>query len=162
MGGYIGPAYALADMIFAVLEAKNAASGAEREKSAESDQYFFKRYFWDNQDTIALDYNQSIFGNFLEVSKRSCESGWIPQCAFKPCCTESDNFYLMPELFYGHYEVRGCAVWRDGNLPISWHGNGAGKWLYLLSLDGLSRHCAIVANLTLKRYDTGLVQDLFT
>ena len=46
---------------------QESSTGEEWEKSRDSDQYFFKRYFWDNPDKIAMDYNQSIFGNFLEI-----------------------------------------------------------------------------------------------
>jgi len=160
-GGYLGPAKALATMILAVLNMKESATGDEQEKSRDSDQYFFKRYFWDNPDKIAMDYNQSIFGNFLEVVNKPCENDWVPQCDVKPCCTESDNFREFHRIFYGRYQVRGCAVWRGDNLPVSWHGNGAGKWLYLLALDRLSLFCPSVANLTLTGYPTDSLRHLF-
>lgn len=160
-GGYLGPADAISTMITAVLELKENARGDVREKGRDSDQYFFKRYFWEHQDMIALDYNQSIFGNFLEVVNRPCENDWVPQCAKRPCCTESDNFRHFHKLFYGRYQVRGCAVWRDGNLPVSWHGNGAGKWLYLLALNRLALQCAAPANLTLARFPADMLEGVF-
>lgn len=147
-GGYIGPAEALSEMISAVLQMKRTATGEHKEKGRMSDQYFFKLYFWDHQDRIALDYHQSIFGNFLEISNRPCESDFAPICAVKPCCTESDNFRRFHQIFFSRYKVKGCAVWRKNNLPISWHGNGAGKWLYLLALDQLSVRCGPAANVT--------------
>jgi len=160
-GGYLGPSEALSEMITTVLRMKENATGEEMEKARDSDQYFFKRYFWDHQGLIALDYNQSIFGNFLEVVNRRCENDWLPQCAVRPCCTESDNFRRFHKIFHGRYEVRGCAVWRQRNLPVSWHGNGAGKWLYLLALDGLSLQCAPVANLTLEQYPLESLKGIF-
>eukprot|EP00913_Durusdinium_trenchii_P025469 g23908.t1 len=125
-GGYIGPAE---DMISAVLRMKSTATGEHRQKGQLSDQYFFKL-------------------NFLEIANRPCESDWAPVCAVKPCCTESDNFRRFHQLFFSRYKVKGCAVWRENNLPISWHGNGAGKWLYLLALDQLSLRCGPAANVT--------------
>jgi len=160
-GGYIGPADALATMINAVIELKETAVGEQEEKARESDQYFFKRFFWDHQDMIALDYHQRIFGNFLEVVNKPCDNDWVPQCAVMPCCTESDNFREFHKLFYGRYKVQDCAVWRGDHLPISWHGNGAGKWLYLLSLDSLSLHCGMVANITLARYPVEMLEGVF-
>jgi len=160
-GGYMGPADALATMISAVLELKESAQGEELEKGRDSDQYYFKRYFWDNQHMIAMDYHQSIFGNFLEVVNKPCENDWLPQCARKPCCTESDDFRRFADLFYGRYEVRGCAVWRGSNLPVSWHGNGAGKWLWLLALDRLALECAPAANVTLARYPVEMLRDVY-
>ncbi|CAE8696682.1 unnamed protein product, partial [Polarella glacialis] len=79
----------------------------------------------------------------------------------KPCCTESDNFRRFHELFYGLYDVKGCAVWRQDKLPVSWHGNGAGKWLYLLALDRLSMRCPVVANLTLALSPTDMIGGVF-
>merc|ERR1712107_820873 len=128
MGGYIGPAEDLSEMMSAVLHLKSTATGEHKEKGENSDQYFFKLYYWDHQDRVALDYHQSLFGNFLEIAQRHCESDWAPTCAVKPCCTESDNFRRFHQLFYSMYNVNGCAVWRKENLPVSWHGNGAGKW----------------------------------
>lgn len=34
------------------------------------------------------------------------------------------------------------------NLPISWHGNGCGKWIFIMTLDALSWQCPVVAQLT--------------
>ncbi|CAK9010243.1 unnamed protein product [Durusdinium trenchii] len=160
-GGYIGPAEALQDMISAVLRMKSTATGEHRQKGQLSDQYFFKLYFWDHQDKIALDYHQLIFGNFLEIANRPCESDWAPVCAVKPCCTESDNFRRFHQLFFSRYKVKGCAVWRENNLPISWHGNGAGKWLYLLALDQLSLRCGPAANVTRAQMPEQMMADLF-
>ncbi|CAJ1388452.1 unnamed protein product [Effrenium voratum] len=160
-GGYVGPAEELLEMLSAVLHMKSTAVGEHYEKGQLSDQYFFKLYFWDHQDRIALDYHQKIFGNFLEISNRPCDTDWAPTCAVKPCCTESDNFRRFHELFYERFTVKACAVWREDNLPVSWHGNGAGKWLYLLALDQLSLNCGPAANVTRAQMPEQMMADLF-
>lgn len=160
-GGYMGPAGALSEMIDDVLLRKESADEVDTEKGRDSDQYFFKRYFWDNKHMIALDYGQTIFGNFLEIVNKLCENDWVPLCAVKPCCTESDHFKTFHSTFYGRYDVRRCSVWRQGNLPASWHGNGAGKWLWLLALDRLSLQCGTAANFTLARYPQEMLRGVF-
>jgi len=172
-GSYIGPPSILAHIIGSVLSmAKRAKSDAalgdlhakttaEDATGGETDQYFFKLFFWENQDLIALDYHQSLFGNFLEVEHSECYDGWQPRCSFKPCCTVSDSFTRFHETFYGKYNVKGCSIWRMGHLPISWHGNGAGKWLWWLSLEVLSRVCTFVANLTVQLYPVKPIEQLF-
>jgi len=160
-GGYVGPADALVEMIQGVLHLKENADEQDAERGRNSDQFFFKKYFWSHQDKIALDYNQSIFGNFLEVEQRPCDHGWLPRCAVQPCCTVSDDFRRFRDLFYGLYTVQGCAVWRGDNLPVSWHGNGAGKWLYLLSLDQLSFQCPAMANLTLAHFNSDVMRQVY-
>lgn len=172
-GGYIGPASVLMRIIGAVLSIagrakQDAGFGDLRAKTTatdaaggETDQYFFKLHFWEHPDEIALDYHQSIFGNFLEVEGVPCYDGWRPTCAAQPCCTLSDDFKRFHRTFYGSYEVRGCSVWRKGRLPISWHGNGAGKWLWLIALEELTRVCTYVANLTVQQYPIEPIEKLF-
>lgn len=172
-GSYIGPPSILAHIIGSVLSMaerakSDAALGdlhakttAEDAAGGETDQYFFKLFFWEHQDLIALDYHQSLFGNFLEVEHSECYDGWQPRCSFKPCCTVSDSFTRFHETFYGKYNVKGCSIWRMGHLPISWHGNGAGKWLWWLSLEVLSRVCTFVANLTVQLYPVKPIEQLF-
>jgi len=172
-GGYLGPAALLEAIIREVLRTaesakRDAALGDLRAKTTatdaaggETDQYFFKLYFWQHPEVVALDYHQSIFGNFLEVESSPCYDGWQPRCAVQPCCTLSDSFKRFRETFYGNYQVKACSIWRRGHLPISWHGNGAGKWLWLISLEELSRQCAYVANLTVQRYPVEPIERLF-
>merc|ERR1712151_865184 len=118
-------------------------------------------FFWQHPDIVTLDYHQIIFGNFVEVEPLPCRDGWRPRCVAQPCCTVSDNFRRFYDVFYGNYEVKKCAIWRNKKLPIAWHGNGAGKWLWLLTLEELSRSCAFVANLTFQKYPVGPINDLF-
>jgi len=46
-------------------------------------------------------------------------------------------------------------------LPVSWHGNGAGKWLWLLALDRLVLQCSPAANLTVARYPEKVLQGVY-
>jgi len=114
---------------------------------------------------IALDYYQSIFGNTIEIEQHACVDGWKPRCAIEPCCTQSDRIEHFGHLGYTKFLVRECSVFRRNeilppgavggaaaggsqsgdpggvasvNLPITWHGNGCGKWLFLIALDQLS------------------------
>lgn len=172
-GGYIGPAAVLERIISDVLEMAQTAktnaelgdlrakTTAENSAGGETDQYFFKVYFWTHPEVVAMDYYQGIFGNFLEVKRQPCENGWRPQCAFQPCCTESDEFRRFHEVFYGKYEVRECAVWRQGKLPVSWHGNGLGKWIWLISLNELSSSCNYFARLVLSNYPVTMLDGIF-
>lgn len=124
-GGYIGPPGLLAEILGAVLGLAASArhhagmgdlrakTTAEDAVGGETDQYFFKLYFWEHPDVVVLDYHQIIFGNFLEVEPHPCYDGWKPRCAMEPCCTVSDNFTRFHEVFYGNYEVRGCSIWRS-------------------------------------------------
>jgi len=172
-GGYIGPARVLERIVREVLEAAEQAKKANADgdlrarttavdaAGGETDQYFFKQFFWRHPEVVALDHRQLIFGNFLEVERATCNDSWRPRCAFQPCCTVSDDFRRFHEVFYERYAVRGCGVWRHGNLPITWHGNGAGKWLWLLTLEELSRVCAFVANLTVQKFPVEVLEGLF-
>ncbi|CAJ1403440.1 unnamed protein product [Effrenium voratum] len=167
-GGYIGPARALVRILRWVLNAAARRDGELRQKTTaqdatggETDQYFFKMYFWEHPELVTLDYHQSIFGNFVEVEAVACHDGWRPRCSMQPCCTVSDSFRRLHEVFYGNYRIAGCALWRKDKLPITWHGNGAGKWLWLLSLEELSRSCPFLANLTVQRYPVQPILDLF-
>eukprot|EP00927_Polykrikos_kofoidii_P059952 TRINITY_DN5503_c0_g3_i1.p1 TRINITY_DN5503_c0_g3~~TRINITY_DN5503_c0_g3_i1.p1 ORF type:complete len:985 (-),score=157.67 TRINITY_DN5503_c0_g3_i1:568-3522(-) len=172
-GGYIGPAASIDRILASVLDMverakKDTALGLLRAKTdaqdsagGETDQYFFKLFFWEHPDVVVLDYRQAIFGNFLEVERKECGDGWKPRCAFEPCCTVSDSFRRFNEVFYGNYEVRNCAIWRQGQLPISWHGNGAGKWLWLIALEELSRHCGYAASLFVEQYPVDPIERLF-
>jgi len=172
-GGYIGPAAVLLQILDVVLAmAAKARSDADmgdlRAKTTardaaggETDQYFFKLYFWEHPETVMLDYHQDIFGNFLEVEHSTCYDGWKPRCAFEPCCTISDSFSRFREVFYERYSVEGCQISRLGRTPISWHGNGAGKWIWLLALDTLARSCPYVANLTVEKYPVGPIEDMW-
>eukprot|EP00913_Durusdinium_trenchii_P020614 g19360.t1 len=147
-GGYLGPAAALLRILRWVLartdtreeggEALRWKTTAQDAAGGETDQYFFKMYFWEHPESVTLDYHQSIFGNFV-----------------------SDSFRQLQQVFYGNYRVDGCALWRQNTLPITWHGNGAGKWLWLLSLEELSRSCPFIANLTVQRYPVQPILDLF-
>ena len=118
-------------------------------ESENSDQFFFKKTFWEDQSSIALDYDQVLFGNFLEIREEPCENGWAAPCAIRPCCTASDNFWQFASVF-AKYQVQGCSVWRFDNLPVSWHGNGAGKWMYLIALDRLALTCGPAAAKTIR------------
>lgn len=173
-GGYIGPAPALLRILqwvlakaTAVREGKTGSdplrwkTTAQDAIAGETDQYFFKMYFWEHPESVTLDYHQYIFGNFVEVEGAVCRDGWRPRCSMQPCCTVSDSFRRFQEIFYGNYRIETCALWRKNNLPITWHGNGAGKWLWLLSLEELSRNCPFVANLTVQRYPVQAILDLF-
>ncbi|CAK9032158.1 Asparagine synthetase [glutamine-hydrolyzing] 1 (Glutamine-dependent asparagine synthetase 1) [Durusdinium trenchii] len=170
-GGYLGPAAALLRILRWVLartdtreeggEALRWKTTAQDAAGGETDQYFFKMYFWEHPESVTLDYHQSIFGNFVEVEGKPCHDGWRPRCSMQPCCTVSDSFRQLQQVFYGNYRVDGCALWRQNTLPITWHGNGAGKWLWLLSLEELSRSCPFIANLTVQRYPVQPILDLF-
>lgn len=160
-GGYIGPADNLIHMISTVIEyAAECTSTEEMRKTRECgsgesnpDQYLFKKYFWGHQDVAILDYHQIIFGNYIEIEKAPCPDGWKPRCAITPCCTLSDRIENFHYFAHTMYEIDECSVWRKTthrpqHLPVMWHGNGCGKWLYLLSLDQLSYKCTPVAQLS--------------
>eukprot|EP00397_Hematodinium_sp_SG-2012_P007351 GEMP01007396.1.p1 GENE.GEMP01007396.1~~GEMP01007396.1.p1 ORF type:complete len:733 (+),score=152.95 GEMP01007396.1:611-2809(+) len=158
-GGYLGRAKDLHSMISEVIEQRAMHCGPNPDSrycggpGGEADQYFFMQYFWNHMDIVALDYHHSIFGNFLEVGRFTCENQWKPRCAFTPCCTESDAITTFNLTYNARYKTRECAVWRQDNLPVLWHGNGAGKWFYLISLNRLISHCQHVAQEALEQFD---------
>lgn len=290
-GGYIGAATNLAQMVREVRSFAEECQSSEvlrRTRECGSgegnpDQYLFMKFFWANQDTVALDVHQSIFGNFIEIEKDICPDGWKPRCAVTPCCTTSDRIENFGRLAYRQYQTRGCGTFRrvvdvpgfdhpervwanyleggaaadseeeysssneiyktendppwnpplnlgrtelqsylqkketylmgssedsesetltdissdsEGNvklkpnfklsfnstelslsptlhdktnyphqdidlfnLPISWHGNGCGKWIYILSLDALSGQCPVVSHLAATEGRHRLKQD---
>merc|ERR1712194_319308 len=45
------------------------------------------------------------------------------------------------------------------NLPVTWHGNGCGKWIYILSLDTMAQQCPMVAELATKQAKKRLRED---
>lgn len=165
-GGYIGHAKALHSMISEVVRNRAELCGREPDSrycggpGGEADQYFFMQYFWNHQDIVALDYHHEIFGNFLEVGEFVCVNEWKPRCAFTPCCTESDDIKTFNRTYNGRYKTHGCAIWRNDNLPISWHGNGAGKWFYLISINRLVTYCQHVAAEALSTFDEGKMFDI--
>eukprot|EP00435_Cladocopium_sp_Y103_P065286 s818_g27.t1 len=117
-GGYIGPAPALLRILqwvlakaTAVREGKTGSdplrwkTTAQDAIAGETDQYFFKMYFWEHPESVTLDYHQYIFGNFVEVEGAVCRDGWRPRCSMQPCCTVSDSFRRFQEIFYGNYRI---------------------------------------------------------
>jgi len=158
-GGYIGRAQDLLAMISEVMEKRSEHCDPNPDSrycggpGGEADQYFFMLYFWNHLDTVALDYHHEIFGNFLEVGEYPCLNEWKPRCAVVPCCTESDDIKNFNQTYNARYKTKGCAVWRHDNLPISWHGNGAGKWFYLISINRLIMFCQHVAEEALAVFD---------
>jgi len=151
-GGYVGLARDLHSMISEVIATRAELCDKDPDSrycggpDGQADQYFFINYFWNHQDTVALDYHHEIFGNFVEVGETVCRNGWKPRCAFKPCCTESDEILEFNRTYNDRYEVNNCTVTRHGHTPITWHGNGVGKWFFFISLQRVVRNCAHVAN----------------
>ena len=123
------------------------------------DQYLFMKFFWESMDIAALDYHQLIFGNFIEIEQMPCPDGWKPRCAISPCCTLSDRIENFSNFMYNVYSVNECSVYRRDHLPIMWHGNGCGKWLYLLSLDQLSHKCTPVSQLSVTVVRDSIYED---
>ncbi|KAF4726951.1 hypothetical protein FOZ62_023591, partial [Perkinsus olseni] len=141
-GAYMGGRDALLSMLSWVIEFAGTAD-------FKSDQRLFFEFYWSHPHLVALDHQQLLFGNFIETVGVPCPDGWKPPCAHQPCCTISDDFALFNETL-GLYDVRGCEVARrvdsgDHRLPIAWHGNGVGKWMFLLIVDELARQCPPVA-----------------
>ncbi|KAF4658534.1 hypothetical protein FOL46_006936 [Perkinsus olseni] len=141
-GAYMGGRDALLSMLLWVIEFAGTAD-------FKSDQRLFFEFYWSHPHLVALDHQQLLFGNFIETVGVPCPDGWKPPCAHQPCCTISDDFGLFNETL-GLYEIRGCEVARradsgDHRLPIAWHGNGVGKWMFLLIVDELARQCPPVA-----------------
>ncbi|KAF4677404.1 hypothetical protein FOL47_001616 [Perkinsus chesapeaki] len=141
-GAYIGERSALISMLIWVINFANSSD-------FKSDQRLFFEYYWSHSQLIALDYHQVMFGNFIETVPVACPDGWKPPCAQQPCCTISDDFGLFNETL-GLYDIRGCEIRRrlsgsEYRLPVAWHGNGVGKWIFLLVVDELARECPAVA-----------------
>ena len=81
---------------------------------------------------------------------RSCESFGE---GVKPALGKNDKRKKIDTVWKNH--LKGLGVFtrprHDSVLWPSFQGNGAGKWLWLLSLEELSRNCPFVANLTVQR-----------
>ncbi|CAD7943236.1 unnamed protein product [Amoebophrya sp. A120] len=75
-----------------------------------------------------------------------------------PSTSSSSSLYPDTDVRVGTpFEDETDEYQQPWHLPISWHGNGCGKWIFIMSLDALSRQCPIVAQLT-----TILVRDQAT
>jgi len=150
-GGYVGKAIHLHAMITEVTRIRKSQCDHDPDDrycggpGGEADQYFFMKYYWNHQDTVTLDTKHTIFGNFLEVGQHPCLNGWKPRCAFEPCCTESDVIHDFNVTYNQRYFTEMCTVRRHDNIPLTWHGNGVGKWFFFISLERMVKNCKHIA-----------------
>merc|ERR1711934_641446 len=78
------------------------------------------------------------------------------------CCPAASSFDWLHETYYSPYAVEGCVLRREGRMPISWHGDGLGKWTYLLALTDLAFNCHRIARLVITNHPTDMLDHLFS
>eukprot|EP00386_Alphamonas_edax_P011981 GDKI01037624.1.p1 GENE.GDKI01037624.1~~GDKI01037624.1.p1 ORF type:complete len:485 (-),score=78.18 GDKI01037624.1:365-1819(-) len=134
-GGYMGPKSALVRM-YAWVERQRTHTSEHVRKlfPVSSDQAALFRYVFRHTQESVLDYNQTIFGSFLEVFPKACEGGGgLQTCAHSPCCTVPEP-PMGPQVVLSRYAWQGCVTLRENHQPVLWHGNGSGRTMYQVSL----------------------------
>mmetsp|Transcript_73155 Transcript_73155/g.114522 ORF Transcript_73155/g.114522 Transcript_73155/m.114522 type:complete len:525 (+) Transcript_73155:37-1611(+) len=127
---------------------------------------------------LVPDRKQRLFGSFAEAVPGPCPDGSRSQTTFctdsaftaasasvsedrYPCCPVGADLHSLHEAYYPRYSVQGCAMRRFGDMPVSFHGDGPGKWPYILALHDLASNCRRVARLVLHNHPVDMLDHVF-
>lgn len=96
-------------------------------------------------------------------SDRSFTGGALPGvwCYPEPCCPTGSDFDRLHEAYSANYHAEGCTLFRLGEAPILWHGDGLAKWTYVLAIYALAHSCHRVARLVLMSHPVDMLDHLF-
>jgi hypothetical protein len=180
-GGFAGSAEGLSKVAASMLQdlsAKPAGTAASWQ-----DATVFLRRFAQRPQSVGLvvgDHRQRLFGSLAEAVPGPCPEGQgvttfcigdIEAAKKKVemvgdnvsrCCPAASSFDWLHETYYSPYAVEGCVLRREGRMPISWHGDGLGKWTYLLALTDLAFNCHRIARLVITNHPTDMLDHLFS
>jgi len=157
-GGLVGFPEALEDLLTKLL-ILSAETG-------ETDANTLLRFYhhW-RPDVVVPDDHELLFGSFAVALPGPCNQS-NPRtfhgafCAPEPCCPIGSDFELLHH-FYDKFLVEGCIVRAHAGTvegPVSWHGDGVSKWLYLLAVQKLATTCQTVAQSILRHHPADMLE----
>merc|ERR1711865_288315 len=165
-------------------------STADIKYQGQEDATAFLRRFARKPEAAGLlvpDSRQRLFGSLAEAVPGSCPDGKEGHTTFctnaaatsraafskasenlapshvpsSRCCPTTFMFDRLHETYFARFAVEGCIIRRGDEMPISWHGDGLGKWMHLLALTDLAGDCHRVARLVLANHPVDMLDHLF-